>query len=379
MRILFGAVLFAILIGMQLSPLRAGEVETVRFGVVMSLSGEFSDLGRMHLAGVRMRMAECNREAAKHGFRLEMLIRDDKSNPDLAAEQAWELLSDPKVVGIVGSNAGVCCAAMLPVVRDMGGVFVSPSATNTDIGRNRDGSFRVLYSDDFQGEALARYMRDTLGFTRGACIVNERYAYSRDVGGAFARFFEAAGGRMVTRELYNGRDDSEFQTMLRVALRENPDVVALPVYAGDVGAMLDAAAALGVAPVFCGGDSWEQESVLKKAAVFPAAAYYIGIGDELSEDEEMRKFRRLLRVTTEPHAEFGSSLGYDAMSLLIEGLKKGPDREALRKNMYTLGEMRLVTGLIRITADGIEKAAYIMKAVATPTGVTREAVGVVKP
>lgn len=357
--------LVVILIAFHPSPLRAGEVETVRFGVVFSLRGEFGSLGRMHLAGVRMRMDAFNRDAERHGFRLEMLLRDDKSDPALAQLLTAELMDDPSVVAIVGTTATSTCIPILPIVRDGGGVFITPSVTNDIVGKFRDGSFRVLPSDTFQGEALGRFIRERLGLGRAALVANEGYEYSRAVSRAFSRTFEAEGGSMVASEYYAREREGEvvdFDALFDEISAARPEAVLMAVYAEDLLTMLATAKRKKLDVVFCGSDTWMENTVASLAAETVERTYYIGLGDDNAESPALRAFLSALDETADPAAEKGSMAGWDAVTLLAEGLRLGRTREALRENMYRLGEVDLASGKIAIDGDGIKKPTYIMKA-----------------
>lgn len=366
------------------SPVRAGELETVRFGVVFSLSGDFESLGNIQLAGVRIRLEEFNRRAGEHGFRLEMLLRDDASSPAAAAAAFRELMAEG-VVGILGSNSSTVTDALLPLASESGLALISPSATSNAIGRDYPGTFSVLFNDSFQGEALARFLGDTLNARRAAVIANRHYVYSQSFVEAFARQFTGAGGEIVASEYYDltlaEGEEYDFLPILKKVAREQPEAIVLPGYAEEVTAVLRQSLAAGLRNVvFCGGDTWERESILKESGNNIANSYYVGYFDEKSPQTGMRHFMELLDSSNDLHAQPVSVLGYDALTFLIAGLREGRTREEVRKGLERVENLQLVSGPVTVDAKrGMRKPASIIKISRAGSDFSREVVDTIHP
>lgn len=366
------------------SPARSGELETVRFGVCLSLTGQFAAFGPIYLTGIKLRMETVNSLAAKNGYRLEMVIRDDESDPEKAATAARELIGEG-VVGIIGSDSTDLTMAMIPVARQAGVALITPSATSPEIGRNGDGAFRVLYDDDFQGEALARQTLDNLNIRRAAIIVNERFSYCRSIAESFAKVFEEGGGRIVAVEKYDaelsGYDEFDFLPLLERVNKANPQVILLPNYADDVMPLVRQSLHLGMHAIFCGGDAWERSGILVEAGNNIIDSYYVGVVDEHARTPEMTRFLEMLDQSNEEHAELSSALGYDALTMLVAGLERGGrDRPGLVDGLYAISDLPLVTGVISIDRNGeIRKPAYIVRIVKRGGNFVREVVTEVRP
>jgi branched-chain amino acid transport system substrate-binding protein len=57
-----------------------------------------------------------------------------------------------------------------------------------------------------------------------------------------------------------------------------------------------------------------------------------------------------------------AALGYDAVSMLAEALKKGKTPEAVKDGLRTIRDFEAVTGIITVTPDGdVEKNAVILE------------------
>lgn len=78
---------------------------------------------------------------------------------------------------------------------------------------------------------------------------------------------------------------------------------------------------------------------------------------------EMWRFMELLNKSNDVHAEPASALGYDALSLFIEALRRrGENGVSLREALYGIKDFPLATGAISIDrAHGTVKQAYIVR------------------
>lgn len=349
-----------------LSPLRAADdgLETVRFGVCLSLTGEFGATGTKFLAGVRLRLEDFNSRAAEHGFRLEMVVRDAKSDAATAAAAVRELAVREKVPAIIGPLSTNVMLGMREVAHELGVVLISPSVTSPRIGRDGDWAFRVLFDDAFQGVALARFLYERQGIRRAAAIVNDRLAYSRSVFDAFKENFLRLGGEIVAEERYNwvANEDEpfDFGDVLEKVMAKDPEIVLLPVNSIEVASIIRTSTMGGFAARFCGGDTWQHENVLLSSGNNLEGAYFISGVNFNSGTPAMRHFLNLYDHSHDPDAQPMSVLGYDALSLLIEALGNGRDSEAIREGLYKIKDFELATGTITIDRQrGSEKTAFI--------------------
>lgn len=361
----------------------AGEVRTIRVGVCLSLTGEFRQSGLKALAGVRMRMEDHN-AGPNTAFRVGLVIRDDSSDPATAAAIVEELAGVEGLQVIIGPLSTNLMRGMREVAARRKVVLVSPSVTSPQIGRGRDWAFRLLFDDEFQGVALARYLARQVKAKRAVSLVNKRLAYANSVNAAFKRVFEEEGGKMVREEFYEWVADEEggfdFLPALKRLLAEKPDAVLLPNNSTDVTTIIHQSLELGSKPFFCGGDTWLHENILLSGGNNVEGAVFVSGINYDSGTAAMRRFLKLYDESNDPDAQPASVLGYDAASLVLEALRSGDDAETIRDALYRLKDFQLATGVITIDPErGSEKTAYINRIVKKGDKFAAETVAEVKP
>lgn len=381
--IVFGVIFLSVSAG-------SAEPATVRFGVCLSLTGGFADAGQSYLVGASIRVEEFNKNADAEGFRLEMTVRDDQGDPERANAVVREFAAQEDIVAVVGPNTSDIALAVRDVAEGEKIPLISPSVTSPQFGGGGGWTFRVLFDDDFQGIALARFMRDKLGPKKAAALVNRRFLYGNNIYQAFRKVFEEKGGVIVYERAYDADLETasgmDFTGILNEVLLADPDILLLPGYPVEVTTVIRESLAvefrnrLGLPIRFCGGDSWYRDSILLESGNNLNDSYYIGSLDEDGATPEIVNFLNLLNHSHETAAEMVSALGYDAVSLLIAALQAGHTREEVREGLYSIRNFPLVSGPITIDSErGTVKPAFIIRIRRRGEYFVRELVSIIEP
>lgn len=341
---------------------RGAEAETLRVGVCLSLSGGFQESGKKALAGIRLRVDDFN--AVSEDLKLELVVRDDASDPTRAAEIALELAARDDIPAILGPLSTSLMMEMRETARKFKTVLISPSVTSPKIGKDGDWAFRLLFDDSFQGVALARFLRRNLGLKTAGTVINERFAYAASAADAFREHFSKEGGRITAECRYSWIVDEEemydFDEILKKIAQANPDIVLLPLHSPEVAALIGQSTMSGMNLRFCGGDTWQHEVIFLSGGNNLQDSYFVSGINFDSESPAMKHFLDLYDKSQDPDAQPTSVLGFDAASLLIEALKNGRDGESIRDGLYSIKDFELATGTITIHRDrGSEKSAFI--------------------
>src|ERR687895_2641792 len=171
----------------------------------IGLAGSLSDpVGVPMKRAAELAVEEINRQGGIRGRPLELIERDDYSDPDSAVFVATDLY-EANVSAVIGHLFSGPTLAAAPVYN--GGSdpvpAISPSSSSPDISTAGDYTFRICPSDLAHGVALAKWVHDTLGLQRGAMLyLNDQYG--RGVRQMFVREFTRRGGILVATDPYLG-------------------------------------------------------------------------------------------------------------------------------------------------------------------------------
>jgi branched-chain amino acid transport system substrate-binding protein len=148
----------------------------IRVGLILPLTGGSSDMGNSARIGAQIAVDEVNEVGGYLGHRFELVIRDDKANPDVGLAAANDLVLHEKVLATVGfCNTGVAAKA-LEVFQKNQHVLIIPCATGTALTARyaaRDSYiFRTAARDSLQTEFLVAEI-DKRGLRKTALLVDK--------------------------------------------------------------------------------------------------------------------------------------------------------------------------------------------------------------
>ena len=105
---------------------------------------------------------EINAEGGILGQKLELVTEDDQSKPGQSATAVRKLITQDKVVAILGDATSSATLEAAPIAQSDKIPMITPTATNPRITEVGDFIFRVCFLDEFQGRVLARFAREKL-------------------------------------------------------------------------------------------------------------------------------------------------------------------------------------------------------------------------
>jgi urea transport system substrate-binding protein len=116
----------AALLGLGLTASDALAADTIKVGILSSLSGVMADSETDLKNTALMTIAEINAQGGVLGRQIEPVVVDPASNWPLFAERARELLANENVVVIFGCWTSVSRKAVLPLFREQNGLLFYP-------------------------------------------------------------------------------------------------------------------------------------------------------------------------------------------------------------------------------------------------------------
>ena len=212
-----GAVLGSLLI--SAASTQAQETPKLTVGLMATLSGPAAIYGEHMRDGFMLAVKQSN--GALGGLETNVLITDDKLDPDYAADKAMQLIEVNGIDVLVGVNfSKVMLAVHDPVVRSRT-LFIGTSSGPAPIaGRACNRYFYSTASQDDQvHETMGRYA-SLKGYQRVVTIAPD-YEAARDAIAAFQRHFKG----QIARELYPKLGQTEFSAEFAQIEEIGPDAI----------------------------------------------------------------------------------------------------------------------------------------------------------
>lgn len=166
----------------------------IKVGLVAALSGQSAKSGEALTRGLSMAINEVNAHGGVLGRPLELVRRDDESNPSKGMLAARELIQREKVTVLFGGLDTPVSLAIVPLANQLKVPFMGIWAAGTKITENGAADnyvFRVSAVDELVDEALVKYGVDQGMKKPGMILINNPWGESNEAG--FKRALEKRG------------------------------------------------------------------------------------------------------------------------------------------------------------------------------------------
>lgn len=160
--------------------------ETLKVGLVAALSGQSAKSGEAITRGLTIAIDEINASGGILGRQVELLRRDDESNPNKGLLAARELVQKEDVAVLFGGLDTPVSLAIVPLANRMEFPFMGVWAAGTPIthnGADENYVFRVSAVDEIVDEALVQYGIDHYDMQKpGMILINNPWGESNEKG-----------------------------------------------------------------------------------------------------------------------------------------------------------------------------------------------------
>lgn len=331
---------------------KAASGDEIVIGANFELTGNHAQYGANANNGLKLAIKEVNEAGGVNGKKIKIVEADAKSEAAESVNAATKLISDDKVIALIGPAVTANVIAESQVATDNGVPIIAPAATNPDVtleaGQVKPYVFRSCFIDPQQSEVMAQFAAKDLNAKTAVLYLDSSSDYSKSLGKIFKERFEADGGQVVMEEAFLAKDQ-DFKAALTKIQTANADVIFVPAYYEEVGKIVKQARELGITAAILGTDGWDDNKVIDIAGkdalnnTYFCTHYFEG-------DEEVQGFINAYKGEYNNDPNVFAALGYDAGKMLIDAIQRGgDDSEKIRANIETIKDLPVGTG--KITMD----------------------------
>jgi branched-chain amino acid transport system substrate-binding protein len=331
-------------------------------GMYGSLTGDGASFGQSSVEGAQLAVEEINNAGGLLGGRkIRLLVEDDQSRPDEASNAVTKLITQDKVVAILGEVASRRSLAAGPVCQKYQIPMISPASTNERVTEIGDYIFRVCFIDPFQGEVLAKFAYNDLKVRRVAVLKDIQQDYSVGLTDSITKNFTTLGGQVLPPVSYSS-GDADFKAILTQVRAQKPDAMFVTGYYPEAAIIVRQARELGMKIPILGGDGWVGDA-LKNGREALANCF---ISDHYSGDNPdpvVQTFVKSYQAKFKRLPDSIAALGYDAGKVLADAITRAGSTEGPKiREALAVADVPGVTGRLKINASrNVDKPAVILE------------------
>jgi branched-chain amino acid transport system substrate-binding protein len=346
----------------------------IKVGVIAELTGDIPAVGASCKNAAEMAAAEVNDaggiQLGDKKFKIKLIIEDNAGKADQSASSAQKLITQNKVLAIIGPNASRYALPAAEIAETGKVVLITPWSTapkatlDSKTNDSKKYVFRACFIDPFQGGVVAKFALTNLKLKKAAVLYDVASEYNKGIAEIFKEVYEKNGGKVVAFETYT-TNDKDFSSQLTKIKKAEPDIIFLPNYYSEVPLQIQQAKRLGITVPFIGADAWGSSELIKLCGADCNDYYFSTHYAADAATETTKKFIAGYQAKYGVIPDDVAALTYDSFGLLLQALKTAGknDRQAVRDALAKIPLYDGVTGNMQFkegSGDPI-KSAVILK------------------
>ena len=322
------------------------------------------------------------------GIKITFKAFDDAVNgvhdPQKGAQNVQQMLSDPKVLAMVGPFNSNVARAEIPIANAGPLAMMSPSNTNECLTQTfpycdptpaklrpsgKNNYFRIAAPDTVQGPAMADYILNTLKLTKVA-IFSDNETFGKGVADNFEKRLVAKGGTKTNRQDFDMKSTSDFKAFINAAKAAG----AQAIYAGATSAtkacivrsqmkgIMDAATT-----PFTGPDGIGDDQCIKDAGDQSANMFFTNAAGDAAQNPDAAATVAAFKAAYPKASDLGAYTfpAYDCALILVDAVKRAidanggkvPSRQQVIDAVQATTGLKGTVGTYAFDANGDPKSA----------------------
>ena len=336
-----------------------GNAESIKLGILLTLSGPNGTLGNDALQGVEIAVAD---RKQVFGHPVDLVKEDDQCSQAGGQLGATQLAANPQVVGVIGATCSSASEPAAKILSSAGMVMISPSSTApslTDPTTHQAGFLRTIYNDKVQGQSVAQFVFNVLG-AHTMVTIHDGTPYPKQLQEAACQSFEQLGGQCIQQiQISSGQD---LTSVLQSIANSKPDVIYYPLYPVDGANITKEAAFAGLSNVvLISSDGLLTTDFIKQTEPASEGMYLSGPATVREPLDFLAEFKTQFGHV--PAAAYHLQ-AYDAAMMLFSAIEKvaipvssnsnsiSIPRQAFRQALYATQNMQGLSGMISCSPTG---------------------------
>lgn len=285
---------------------------------------------------------------------VELVEKDSAGSPDQAPGLAQSLVTDNKVLGVVGPAFSGESKVADPILDEAGIVQITPSATAPGLATNGWKTFhRGLGNDASQGPAAAEYLKGPLA-AKKVFVIDDASEYGKGLSDEVKKTLGASvGGSAVIKE-----QQTDFAAVVQQIISGGADAVFFGGYVREAAPFLKQLRESGSKATFVAADGVKDDQLIANAGAANAEGAVLTCPCVPGE-KATGSFPTDYKTATGRDAGTYSAEAFDAANILLNGIKAGNTDRGKLNDFVTKYEGQGITKKFKFQENGELDASVV--------------------
>jgi branched-chain amino acid transport system substrate-binding protein len=259
-------------------------------------------------------------------FVVELVVGDDKAQPEAAVAVAQRFCADQQILGVVGTMNSHTSLAAAPFYHQVNLAQISPAASNPGLTRHGYRTFlRVVPHDLYQGQEAANYAVQILG-ARHIAIIHDNTSFGEPLAQVFNETCQALGTPPL---LYGSiqRGQTDFRELAAQIAAATPDLIFFGVIEAEGRHLAAQLRQAGVHAIFFGTDGLKPSLYLATPDYDVEGPYHTSASTDVRVKPAAAAFAQAYLARYGMLYSIYTAEAYDAANILIAACARAPKLE----------------------------------------------------
>ncbi len=349
--------------------------DSIKLGISSSKSGSFANVGTSTKNGAELAQREINTSGGlKIGgkaYTIDFVFVDNTSSRSSAGANALKLITQDKVMAIVGPQSSDRAIAVGEVANSFKTPMITPWSTSPLTTLNRPFVFRMPVLYDIQALATTKFAAKEWKATKAAVLYDEVSPYPSGMAKAFKKIFEQTNGvgSVVAFETFR-TGDTDFSKQIRAILGSGAEFLYTPQHYEEIPIIVKQFKQAGWSKPITGSNSWSGGDLMSLCGNECKGLYFTGNFAPGGAKGKAKDFVDTYQKAYNKTPDEVAALTYDAVKLIGLSLQATggltgnllDDRVKLRDQIAAVKKFEGVTGTLEYHGTGDPtKCAVLIK------------------
>ncbi len=302
--------------------------QPIKIGFVAGLSGRMSELGVSERAGALLAVEEINASGGINGRLLELIVKDDQNDPEVALRVDQELI-DEEVVAIIGHATSTMSLAVIPLINQQEMLLIAPTASTPRLSGLDDFFIRITPVSDAEMTAIAEFAMHNFKLNTMSVIYDLANKDLTETNlNDFQSAYESLSGTVASTITFTSGTNTSFSTLVTPLKDTKPDGILI--LAGSIDAALISQQIRKLdtdTPIFMAG--WATTTdLIQHGGQAVEGINFVQVVDMNSQEPAFVAFAEKLETTFNLEPNFGAIYAYQAVYMLYTAMQNTTDYEA---------------------------------------------------
>ncbi len=318
--------------------------ETIKVGFFAPITGPVAADGASARQSVELAAKDINAAGGIRGKKIELIVYDDRLNPQEAVAIANKLIEKDQVVGVVSGSYSGPTRVTAPIFAKAGVPMVAGYAVHPDVTKAGESNFRNGFLGEVEGGAAGEYAVKVLK-SKSPAVINMDNDFGREISAGFIRRAEKLGAKVVVQQVYKYPGEKDFRPFLTRIKEAKPDLIFAAGYYDVAALIVRQAKELGITVQILAEEGFDSPKFIELAG---KDAEGVIIATNLDRDDPrpvVQNFLKNYKAAYGIDPDMVGASSYDAFMILTNAIERaGTDQKAVIKALLETKDYNGLTG-----------------------------------